>query len=503
MRLHGDVELDFDSCYGAVTSRDRRFDGRFFTGVLTTGIYCRPICPARTPLRRNVTFFKQAAAAEAAGFRACKRCRPETSPDARDWNVASDVVRRAMELIDAGALDDGDVASLAARLHVGDRHLRRLFAMETGTSPNEIARHRRLRRARHLIESTDMPISDVAFSAGYASLRQFNDSIRTGFGTTPSALRRERKRGRLAPARLTVRLRLTQPYDAYPIERFIASHITPGLETFEDGNYVRAFGWGENRAVVRTARPGDAPYLSVGIEPLTGDAVNGVISGVRRLFDLAASPAAIGATLRRDPILRPLVAKRPGMRVPGALEPFEAAVRVILGQQVSVAGANTIAGRIVERWGAPTNLANGPRFHFPAPEVLADVPVEEAGMPGQRGRAVRAFAQAVADGTFDLASPDDPRSVREQLLALPGIGPWSAGYIAMRAMGHPDSFPVGDLGLIKAFTALGGGSKRDLEQRTERWRPWGSYAAMHLWAALDDLPKPAPTPPFFLRTRGK
>ena len=484
------MDLDFDSCYGALTSRDKRFDGRFFTGVLTTGIYCRPICPARTPLRQNVTFFKQAAAAEAAGFRACKRCRPNTIPDAKDWNVRSDTVRRAMSLIDAGALDDGDVADLARQLHIGDRHLRRLFSEETGTSPNEIARHRRLRRARHLIESTDMPISDVAFSAGYSSLRQFNDSIRMAFGTTPSALRRDGSHGRLAPARLTIRLPLTEPYDPYPIERFIRSHITPGLESFEGDEYVRAFGSGADRAIVSISRPASS-HVQVQIAPLEGDTLSAVIRGVRRLFDLDASPDAIGAVLRRDPILRPLVAKRPGMRVPGAMEPFEAAVRVVLGQQVSVSGANTIAGRIVSRWGAPTHAPEGPEFSFPAPEVLADAPIEESGMPGQRGRAVRELASAVASGAIDLSGAEEHDATKAKLLALPGIGPWSASYISMRAVRDPDAFPLGDLGLAKAFTHLGGGTKTDLEQRSERWRPWGSYAAMHLWAALENIP-PSP-----------
>ena len=479
------MELDFDSCYGALSSRDSRFDGRFFTGVLTTGIYCRPICPARTPLRRNVTFFKQAAAAEAAGFRACKRCRPNTAPDARDWNVSSDTVRRAMSLIDAGVLDRGDVGSLAAQLHVGERHLRRLFAAETGTSPNEIARHRRLRRARHLIESTDMPISDVAFSAGYASLRQFNDSIKAGFGATPSGLRRE-KGTKLAPARLTIRLPLTDPYDPEPVQRFLRSHITPGLETFDGETYLRAFGSGNDRAVVSISVLHEAGHAQVGIAPVAGDALAEVIRGVRRLLDLSAAPNAIAAVLTKDPLLRPLVRKRPGMRVPGALEPFEAAVRVVLGQQVSVGGANTIAGRIVERWGVPTGVVSGPSFSFPSPVVLAEAPVEEAGMPGQRGRAVRNLAAAVADGDIDLLNSGSSQELREKLLALPGIGPWSAAYIAMRASGDPDAFPVGDLGLVKAFAALGGGSKAELERRTERWRPWGSYAAMHLWASLGD-----------------
>jgi AraC family transcriptional regulator of adaptative response / DNA-3-methyladenine glycosylase II len=477
------MELDFDSCYRAIESRDARFDGRFFTGVLTTGIYCRPICPARTPLRRNVTFFKQAAAAEAAGFRPCKRCRPDTTPDARDWNVRSDIVRRAMTLIDQGALDEGDVAALAARLHVGDRHLRRLFALETGTSPNEIARHRRLRRARHLIESNVMPISEVAYSAGYSSLRQFNDSIRTAFGTTPSALRAQPRRGKLVPARLTVRLSLPEPYDAEPAERFLASHVTPGLESFDEGTFRRAFGSGARRAIVSVA-PVEESHLTIGFEPLEGDVLAEVIAGVRRLYDLDSSPTVIASSLRRDPLLRALVKRRPGMRVPGAIEPFEAAVRVVIGQQVSVTGANTISGRIVARWGEPTGTE--PSFHFPAPEVLAEAPVEEAGMPGQRGRAVRALAAAVASGDIPLTGPADPAEVREKLLALPGIGPWSAAYIAMRALGDPDAFPLGDLGLVKAFERRGGGTKTDLERRAERWRPWGSYAAMHLWASLAD-----------------
>lgn len=478
--------LDFDFCYRAVTARDSRFDGRFFTGVTSTGIYCRPICPARTPARRNVTFFTDAAAAEGAGFRPCKRCRPEAGPGSPDWDFRGDLVGRALRLIDEGVIDELGVLGLAQRLAVTERHLHRLFVDELGTPPLAVARHRRLRLARRLLAETAMPVTDVAFASGFGSVRQFNASVRDTYGLAPSELRGP-GRGPARPATLELRLAVRPPYDPGALLAFLAARAIPGVEEVSAGRYARtvaddpgsgAAGAGTIELLTRT----DHVLLRAGVPGLRG--VARLVARCRRLFDLDADSCAVNDVLTADPLLAPLVAARPGLRVPGAYDGFELAVRAVLGQQVSVAAASTLAGRLVARCGVPLG-AGGLTHLFPTAAQVAEADLDGLGLTGQRRRTLRALATTVASGELDLDGGADPAETAERLLAVPGIGPWTVGYVAMRALGDPDAFPVTDLGLRRAFDALDPGG--DLPERAEKWRPWRAYAALHLWTSLTGL----------------
>lgn len=479
---HYGMHRDFEACYRAVASRDPRFDGRFFTGVTSTGIYCRPICPARTPARRNVRFFACAAAAEAAGFRACRRCRPETSPDTPGWDVRADLVGRALQLVRAGVVDDEGVHGLASRLAVSERHLHRLFVAELGVGPLAVARTRRAQVARLLLDR-DLPVTEVAFAAGYASIRTFNASMREAFGATPTELRRAPASRRAEPAVLSLRLRAPQPLDAQALLAFLARRAVPGAEEVTDGRYRCTVG---DSVVDVALRPGGARLR---LALADGADLARIVRGVRDLCDLQTDVAAVGDALAGDPLLAPLVAARPDLRVPGAVDRFACAVRAVLGQQVSVAGATTLTSRIVHRHGAPLAAADGHLTHrFPAPDALADADLSGLGVTGARIRALRALARAVSDGSLDLDGP--PGEVTAGLRALPGFGPWTTGSIAMRALRDPDALPTGDLGLRRALAARGtDGSVGALAARAERWRPWRAYAAMHLWMA-DGEPLP-------------
>ncbi len=480
---HENMHLDRSICERALRARDARFDGRFFTAVTTTGIYCRPVCPARMPRTKNVQFLPTAAACEALGFRPCRRCRPETAPGTPAWAGSSATVNRALQLIQAGALDSGSVEDLATRLGVGARHLRRLFTTHLGATPNALARTRRTHFARRLLDETDWPMTDISLAAGFGSLRQFNETLQQTFKRTPSELRRLR-RGAGAPAG-EARLRL--PYRA-PLEfpdllTFLTPRLLPGVETIDDGRYLRAVAGGETPGWIEIEPiPGEAALQlrCIGVAPAQ---LAGIVERVRRMFDLAADPARVAEDLSGDPRLAPAIAARPGLRVPGAFEPFEMAVRVVLGQQVSVKGATTLAGRLIRAAGKPLEgLPEGLDWAFPSPEALARVDVAGIGMPGGRARAVNALAEAVAEGQVRLGGEDDPDSVQEALCQLPGIGPWSAQVIALRALGDPDVFPAGDLGLRKALGANRKlANERDATARAEAWRPWRSYAALWLW----------------------
>lgn len=465
--------LDFEACYLAVSSRDARFDGRFFTGVTSTGIYCRPVCPARTPARINVRFYRDAAAAEAAGFRPCKRCRPETSPGSPSWDVRGDLVRRGLRMIDEGVVDEQGVRGLAARLAVTERHLHRLFVTELGAPPLAVARSRRLQLARRLLRETPMPVTDVAFAAGFGSVRQFNATVRAAYGQPPSELRGRGTAPAAAGAPLELRLNLREPYDAEALLGFLAARAIPGVETVEGDRYARTIPGGR---IELTARPGHV-LLRAEVPDLRGAAR--IVARCRRLFDLDADPHAVREVLGADPLLAPLVESSPGLRVPGAFDGFELAVRAVLGQQVTVAGARTLAGRLVARAGTPLAPAAGLTHVFPTAEQVAEADLSGLGLTGGRQRTLHALAAAVADGDVDLHSGADVRETSERLLALPGIGPWTVAYIAMRALGDPDAFPSGDLGLRQALERLGAHDKH-----IEGWRPWRAYAAMHLWTSL-------------------
>ena len=491
--------LDADRCYRALRTRDPRFDGRFFTGVRSTGIYCRPICPARTPKRANVVFYPCAAAAEAAGFRACLRCRPESAPGTPAWAGTSAVVNRALRLIEDGALDRCDVDELAAKLGLGARQLRRLFEQHVGVSPSSVARKRRVHFARRLIDETDLPMTRVAEAAGFKSVRQFNHAMRQSFERAPSALREHRAR-RTPNDRdhLVLKLPYRAPYHWKAMLAFLALRATPGVESVHEGRYARTHVTSQGSPI--WIELGPAPDGSAHAELVvrgqgSGDLLD-VADRARRLLDLVADPGAIDASLAADPALAELVEARPGLRVPGAWDGFELAVRAVLGQQVTLRGATTLTGRLVERFGhaiphresdddAPTLT-----HLFPGPEALADADLAAIGLPAARADTLRGLARAAASGELALRCEDghDLEASVEALCALPGIGPWTAHYVAMRALREPDAFPSGDLVLRKSLTqrctpGQPPMSARALEERSAAWSPWRAYAALHLWNA--------------------
>lgn len=474
------AELDEELCWRALGSRDARFDGRFFTGVLTTGVYCRPICPARTPRRHNVRFFRCAAAAEEAGFRACLRCRPEAAPGTPAWSGRSAIVSRALRLITSGALDEGNLEALAARLGVGSRHLRRVFAEELGASPLSVAQTRRLHLARQLIDQTALPMKDIAFAAGFRSIRRFNDVMKRAFGRAPSELRGPRGKF-LAPGEgWSIRLPFRQPFDWDGLLAFLSARAIPGVEVVRDGKYLRSARAGGAPVIVEARLEDGEVWLRVfGGKPAQ---LLELVTRTRRVFDLDADPAQILAILGRDRRLAAALRARPGLRVPGAWSGFELAVRAIAGQQVSVVRATAIAGAIVAAHGRPLpealRLEGGPTHLFPEPEVLAGATLEGLGLIPVRATAVRTLAGHVARGAIDLEGGAPLDQTRLALAALPGFGPWTVEVVAMRALQDPDAFPAGDLGLRKALDDAPPARAVEL---SEAWRPWRSYAVMALW----------------------
>jgi len=481
------MELDRDRCYEAILARDRRFDGRFFVGVRTTGIFCRPICPARTPLLRNVQFYSCAAAALSAGFRACRRCRPESAPGTPAWLGSSAIVARALRLIEGGALDGADVEQLAARLGVGARQLRRLFGRHLGASPAEIARARRVHFARALVDETSRPITEIAFAAGFASVRQFNHAFRASFGRAPREVRRG-SAGRAAGAAdaLALRLPYRPPFDWDGLARFLAGRAIAGVERVTPASYARTIELASGVGWIEVMPLRGEPALLLRVHAPWSTELLGVVERVRRIFDLAADPLAIADALGASATLRPHIAARPGLRVPGAWDGFELGVRAILGQQVSVRGASTLAARLVRAFGKPIESAPAGLSHlFPTPAALADADIASLGMPRSRADAIRGFAAAFARGDLALDGALGLDDTVAKLTTLPGIGDWTAQYFAMRALGEPDAFPASDLGLRKALA--GGGapvSAAQAERMSTPWRPWRSYAALALWQGL-------------------
>jgi len=479
------VQLDPDACYRAARARDARFDGRFFVAVRTTGIYCRPICPAPTPRRENCLFVPCAAAAQEAGFRPCLRCRPESAPGTPAWLGSGATVSRALRLIEAGALDAAGVDTLAARLGVGDRHLRRLFAAHLGASPHAVAATRRAHVAKQLIDQTSLPMAEIAFAAGFASVRRFNDAIRTAFGRPPRALRRAASGGRSAPGSpLELRLAYRPPYAWDDLLRFLAARAIPGVECVAQGVYRRSFRQGQAVGWLEVGALAGSNQLLARIQVAGALRWIDLAPRLRALLDLGAAPDEIAAGLRDDAVLGRALRAAPGVRVPGAIDGFELAVRAILGQQVSVAAATTLAGRLVAQLGArlpdaclPAERSAHPSHEFPSAEQVACADVAAIGLPFARAEAIRALARAVAERRLSLEPGADPESTRAGLLALPGVGAWTAAYVAMRALREPDAFPSGDLGLRRAL----GVDARELERRAEAWRPWRAYAAMLLW----------------------
>jgi AraC family transcriptional regulator, regulatory protein of adaptative response / DNA-3-methyladenine glycosylase II len=486
------MTLDPDACFRALSTRDARFDGRFFVGVTSTGIYCRPICPSRTPRRSHVEFFPSAAAAQAGGFRPCLRCRPETAPSTPAWAGTATTVARALSLIDLGALDDGNVAALADRLGVGDRQLRRLFLQHVGATPIAVAQARRVLLAKQLLHETALPMADVAMASGFSSIRRFNEVFHALFGTAPSRVRRGATPATAkddAPEAITVLLRYRPPFDWASIYSFLATRAIPGVELADGTSYARTVSMAGQHGWV-SVQPAGGHTLRATIHVRAVDGLPGIVARIRRLFDLGADPQAIGAHLSADPLLAPLVAARPGLRVPGAWDGFEIATRAILGQQVSVAAAVKLAEQLVRHHGEPVSgIAAGVQgltHSFPAAAALMAAELPELKMPGQRKQAIRLLAAAAAADPAVLDPGPDLDGAVARLKSLPGIGEWTAQYIAMRQLREPDAFPAGDAGLLRAVERLEGcrPSPAALLARAERWRPWRAYAALHLWASL-------------------
>jgi AraC family transcriptional regulator of adaptative response / DNA-3-methyladenine glycosylase II len=503
--MHGVIE-DFDQCYRAVRSKDARFDGWFVIAVTSTGIYCRPSCPAMTPKRANVRFLPTAAAAQRAGFRACKRCRPDASPGSPEWNLRADAVGRAMRLIRDGAVEREGVPGLARRLGFSERHLHRQLVAELGAGPLALARAQRAQTARLLIETTTLPFTDVAFAAGFPSIRQFNETVREVFATTPTELRRgaattngkphtngAHANGAAAvagPPALTLRLRHRAPLDAAGLLAFLGARAMPGVEAWDPagaGTYRRVLalphGPGIASLAPNGAEAGDHVVCELRLSDLRDLAA--AVQRCRRLLDLDADPVAVDDALVVDPLLAPLVRSAPGRRVPGAVDGAELAVRAVLGQQVSVAGARTLAGRLTAALGEPLpdGLADEALTHaFPSARALAAADPAELPLTRARAHALVTLCAAIAadDGPLSLDPGADRDATRERLLTLPGIGPWTAEYVAMRALGDPDAFPATDLGVRKAIERLGPAADPD------RWRPWRAYAVQHLWASLSE-----------------
>jgi AraC family transcriptional regulator of adaptative response / DNA-3-methyladenine glycosylase II len=479
-----------DAAYRALVARDSRFDGRVWFAVTSTGIYCRPVCPAQTPKRTNVRFFSNPAAAVSAGFRACKRCRPDSQPGSRAWDHRGDLAGRALRLIADGAVDNGGVGGLAATLHVSERHLHRTLIAAVGAGPLQLATSRRAQTARMLIDQTSMRLSDVAFAAGFASIRQFNEISRREFGCPPSELRRQPATplGADDPM-LLLRLKFRQPYDASSIGAFLAARAVKGLES-----HVRSDNSWRHQRVIRlphgpavvTVEPREDHILLATHQVNLGDTAK-LVSVVRRWLDLDADPDAVADMLGVDEALLPAIRERPGLRVPTTVEPWETCVRAIVGQQISVVAATTLLGRLVANYG---ETVSSEWWEFPRPDSLASAGPEalaKLGLTGARSRSLHALATAIVSGSVPLG--DVPREdTLAALVKVPGIGPWTLAYVALRALGDPDAFPVTDLVLLRGAGVLNLPTvPRALLRRSAKWSPWRAYAASHLWAS-------APTP---------
>ena len=477
---------DFEQCYRAVASRDQRFDGWFFTGVTSTRIYCRPSCPARTPHAENVRFLRTAAAAQQRGFRACRRCRPDAAPGSPEWNIRADVVGRTMRLIADGVVDRDGVGGLAASVGYSERHLHRLLMAEVGAGPLALARTQRASTARILMETTAMPFAEVAFAAGFASVRQFNETIQSVFARTPSQMRgRAAATGRPAgPGLLDLRLAHRAPLDSGALLGHLATRAVAGIEVVEGQTYRRTLRLPHAAAIVELS---SAPrYIRCRLRLEDPRDLTAAVQRCRRLLDLDADPVAVDEVLGADRLLGAVVRARPGRRVPHSVDGAELAVRAVLGQQVSVAGARTLAARLVRRFGKPLTAPDRTLTHtFPEPAALADADLRDIGIPESRAATLASVCAALADGSLDL----DPGADRTQAVAalsrMRGIGQWTTSYIAMRALGDPDAFPDGDLGLRKAAAGLGL-DPRALAQASQAWRPWRAYAAEYLWSTLEE-----------------
>jgi AraC family transcriptional regulator of adaptative response / DNA-3-methyladenine glycosylase II len=493
------MHLDEKVCSQARRTRDARFDGRFFIGVSTTRIYCRPICPVRTVKAENVIYFPTAAAAVEAGYRPCLRCRPELSPGTPAYSGSSSTVSRALRLIGESPMEEEGVEGLAERLGIGSRQLRRLFLRHLGASPSTVMKTRRLHFAKKMIDESGLPMAEVALSSGFHSVRRFNHAFRQVYNRTPTQIRRlSRTTATLAANEYVFRLDFRPPFHWNAIVEFLAQRAIRGVESVTADTYARTISLNGDSGYVAVSRAANSATLEARISFPEPRWLFLIIERLRRIFDLGADPGEIAAHLGADPLLRSPIKAAAGLRVPGCWDGFELAVRAILGQQISVAAASTLAGRLVQKFGRPIRGCEGLTHLFPTTETLALVDVACIGLPEKRAETVRALAGAVADGRISFDARADLNEFQTRICELPGIGSWTAQYIAMRALGDPDAFPAGDLVLLRnsGFT-----TSAELARRAEAWRPWRAYAAMYLWrgtGALDSrvnervIPMPRP-----------
>lgn len=472
-------------------ARDSRFDGQFYVGVKTTGIYCRPICPANSPKSQNVAFYPSAAAAGESGFRPCLRCRPESAPGTPVWGGTSTTVRRGLRLISSGALDAGNIEGLAARLGVTNRHLRRLFSQHLGASPLAVARTQRLHFAKQLINETSLPMSHISTAAGYGSVRQFNATFRKTYGKTPRELRRlsDHVYSTGRSATLSVRLAYRTPFNWQAMLDFFTYRATPGVEEIDGLVYRRTISLGGSHGIIEVQPDERAGYLLLTLREISTGALFDTVQCARDVFDLDAPAAEIDAALGKDSALGKMLKKQPGVRVPGAWNGFELTVRAILGQQISVKGATTIAGRIAARYGARLAIGHSDdpeALHrlFPTPDRLARARFNDIGLISSRAQTIRTLARAVQKGDVNFEAIQDPDTFCENLKSIRGIGDWTAQYVAMRALKNPDAFPASDLALLKVLAYPARMTPKELQARAEKWRPWRAYAAMALWNSL-------------------
>jgi AraC family transcriptional regulator of adaptative response / DNA-3-methyladenine glycosylase II len=486
---------DFERCYRAVSARDARFDGWFVTAVTSTHIYCRPSCPVRTPAARNVAFYPSSAAAQGAGFRACKRCRPDASPGSPEWNVRQDVVARAMRMISEGIVDRDGVEGLARRLAYSPRQLNRLLRGEVGAGPLALARAQRAQTARVLMETTDLPVTSVAFGAGFASVRQFNDTIRQVFACTPTELRRQRRKGP-SPSSDTLNLRLAHrlPYDAAGTLAFLAQRAVPGVEVGTSTHFARTLTLPHGSGTVDLVPEEDHVRARLRLDDLRD--LTPAVQRCRHLLDLDADPVAVVEHLGADAVIGPLARRVPGRRVPGTVDPHELALRAVVGQQVSVASARGVLGRLVAEHGRALpgphavrdDVSDRALTHcFPDMATIAAIDPDHLPLPRRRARTLVALAEALASRDIALDVGTDAEAARRWLPTLPGIGPWTADYIAMRGLGHPDIVVSQDLGVHHALARMGlGSTPAAVNELARPWRPWRSYATLHLWAHRPD-----------------
>jgi AraC family transcriptional regulator, regulatory protein of adaptative response / DNA-3-methyladenine glycosylase II len=471
--------LSWRVCSRARLSRDARFDGKFFIGVRTSGVYCRPICPARTAKESNVHYFPSAAAASEAGFRPCLRCRPECSPGTPAWLGTPSTVARALRLIDESGLEDGGVDALAARLGIGSRHLRRLFLRHLGATPSSVAQTRRLHFAKKLIDETTLPMGQIAIASGFGCVRRFNAAIHATYQRTPTQIRRVGRQAAVQEKnQYTFYLRLRPPYHWAGMLTFLKARAMPGVEVVEGGRYRRSIVLNGTGGYFEISPDDSGTSLVARIQFGDPRSLFFIVERIRAMFDLNADWMDIARTLTNDPDLAKRIQVVPGLRVPGSWDGFELATRAILGQQITVKGATTLAGRIVKLFGKPFSPSDGLTHLFPLPEALADADLTRAGLTKARAATICALARAVADHKIRFDGIMNSDVFLAELQKIPGIGAWTAQYIAMRALREPDAFPTGDIALVRALHLT---NARELEQRAEMWRPWRAYAAMYLW----------------------